>query len=75
MLADEVIDLDNDKSVKARKRKTKHDISGKAPERKRRAVKKSKYLESPYDEAVYESKCNKMQKDISTFAWSNSLDE
>jgi hypothetical protein len=46
-----------------------------APERKRRAVKKSKYLESPYDEAVYESKCNKMQKDISTFAWSNSLNE
>ena len=41
----------------------------------RKAVKKSKYLASPYDEAVYESNASKMQTDISTFAWSISHDE
>jgi hypothetical protein len=47
---------------------------GTYPER-RRAVKKSKYLASPYDEAVYESNATKIQKDISTFVWSISHDE
>jgi len=62
--------------VQTKKRK-KHDILysiGTYAER-RRAVKKSKYLASPYDEAVYESNASKMQKDISTFAWSTSHDE
>jgi len=48
--------------------------TGTYPER-RRAVKKSKYLASPYDEAVYESNATKIQKDISTFAWSISNDK
>ena len=62
--------------IKEKKRK-KHDMlysGGTYPER-RRAVKKSKYLASPYDEAVYESNASKMQKDIPTFAWSISHDE
>lgn len=49
---------------------------GTYPERRRsRSVKKSKYLASLYDEAVYESNATKMQKDISTFAWSISHDK
>ncbi|RHN59965.1 hypothetical protein MtrunA17_Chr4g0019921 [Medicago truncatula] len=76
VLPDAIIDLDNVETVQKKKRK-KHDMlysGGTYPER-RRAVKKSKYLASPYDEAVYESNATKMQKDISTFAWSISHDK
>ena len=68
--------LDNVKTVQTKKRK-KHDMlysGGTYPER-RRVVKKLKYLESPYDEAVYESNATKMQKDISKFVWSISHGE
>jgi hypothetical protein len=44
------------------------------PER-RRAVKKSKYLASPYDDAVHESSTTELQKNLSTYAWSPDLDE
>jgi len=76
VLRDEIIDLGNVETVQTKKRK-KHDMlysTGTYPER-RRAVKKSKYLASPYDEAVYESNATKIQKDISTFAWSISHDK
>ena len=76
MLRDEIINLDNVETVQTKKRK-KHDMlysAGTYPERTR-AVKKSKYLASPYDEAVYESNATKIQKDISTFAWSISHDK
>jgi len=54
VLPDVIINLDNVQTVQTKKRK-KHDMlyyGGTYPERKR-AVKKSKYLTSPYDEAVY----------------------
>jgi hypothetical protein len=76
VLPEQIINMDNVKTVQRKKRK-KHDMlysDGTYPEH-RRTVKKSKYLESPYDEAVYESNANKMQKDISTFVWSISHDE
>ena len=76
MLPDVIINLDKVQTVQTKKRK-KHDMlysGGTYPERKR-AVKKSKYLASPYDEVVYESNATKMQKDISTFVWSISHDE
>jgi hypothetical protein len=38
-------------------------------------VKKSKYLESPYDDAVHESTATELQKNLSTYAWSPKLDE
>jgi hypothetical protein len=44
------------------------------PER-RRAVKKSKYLASPYDDDVHESTASELQKNLSTYAWSPELDE
>jgi hypothetical protein len=65
--------LDNVEIVQTKKRK-KHDMlypSGTYPER-RRALKKSKYLTSPYDETVHESNATKKQKDLSTYAWSIS---
>jgi hypothetical protein len=76
VLPEQIINMDNVKTVQRKKRK-KHDMlysGGTYPER-RRTVKKSKYFASPYDEAVYESNANKMQKDISTFVWSISHDE
>jgi len=76
VLLDVIIKIDNVQTVQTKKRK-KHDMfysGGTYPER-RRAVKKSKYLASPYDEAVYESNATKIQKDISTFVWSISHDE
>jgi len=76
VLLDELINLDNVKTVQTKKRK-KHDMlySGGTYPKRRRVVKKSKYLTSPYDEVVYESNATKMQKDISTFVWSISHDE
>ncbi|PNX87890.1 Ulp1 protease family C-terminal catalytic domain containing protein, partial [Trifolium pratense] len=76
VLPDEIIDLGNVETVKTKKR-NKHDMlysDSTYPER-RRAVKKSRYLTSPYDEAVYESNASKLHKDISTYAWSISHDE
>ncbi|PNX62025.1 Ulp1 protease family C-terminal catalytic domain containing protein, partial [Trifolium pratense] len=43
------------------------------PER-RRPVKKSKYLQSPYDKAVNDSSATKLQKYIASYAWSPSHD-
>ncbi|KAK2389147.1 hypothetical protein QL285_062764 [Trifolium repens] len=71
-LPDEIIDLDN---VTTKKRK-KHNMlysDSTYPER-RRAVKKSKYLESPYDDAVHESTSSELEKQLSTYAWSPELD-
>ncbi|WJX55613.1 1-aminocyclopropane-1-carboxylate synthase [Trifolium repens] len=76
VLPDEVIDVDSAEPVKKKKRRT-HDMlysSGPIPERKR-PLKKSKYLSSPYDEAVHESKATKKQKDLATYAWSDVLDK
>ncbi|GAU47527.1 hypothetical protein TSUD_114960 [Trifolium subterraneum] len=59
-----------------RKRSRKHDIlEDFTYVDRRRAVKKSKYLTSPYDDAVYESTATKLQKDVSTYAWSTALDK
>ncbi|WJX24987.1 1-aminocyclopropane-1-carboxylate synthase [Trifolium repens] len=71
-LPDEIIDLHN---VTTKKRK-KHNMlysDSTYPER-RRAVKKSKYLESPYDDAVHESTSSELEKQLSTYAWSPELD-
>lgn len=60
-----------------KKKRRNHDMlysSGAIPERKR-PLKKSKYLSSPYDEAVHESKATKKQKDLATYAWSDAHDE
>ncbi|KAK2362967.1 hypothetical protein QL285_087987 [Trifolium repens] len=76
VLPDEVIDVDNAEPVQKKKRRT-HDMiysSGAIPERKR-PLKKSKYLSSPYDEAVHESKATKKQKDLTTYAWSDVHDK
>ncbi|XP_045827148.1 uncharacterized protein LOC123918979 [Trifolium pratense] len=70
---DEIIDLDN---VTPKKRK-KHNMlysDNTYPER-RRAVKKSKYLASPYDDAVHKSAATELQKKLSTYAWNPELDE
>ncbi|KAK2423330.1 hypothetical protein QL285_033790 [Trifolium repens] len=69
---DEIIDLDN---VTTKKRK-KHNMlySDSTYSERRRAVKKSKYLESPYDDAVHESTSSELQKQLSTYAWSPELD-
>ena len=76
MLPDVIINMDNVQTVQTKKRK-KHDMfySGCTNPERKKAVTKSKYLASPYDEAVYESNATKMQKDISTFVWSISHDE
>jgi len=53
VLRDEIIDLGNVETVQTKKRK-KHDMlysASRYPER-RRAVKKSKYLASPYDKGL-----------------------
>ncbi|XP_045791474.1 uncharacterized protein LOC123886184 [Trifolium pratense] len=55
--------------------KRKHEKEDRTYPERRRAVKKSKYLTSPYDTAVYESTATKLQKDICTYAWSSSIDE
>ena len=68
--------MDSAEPVKKKKRRT-HDMlysSGPIPERKR-PLKKSKYLSSPYDEAVHESKATKKQKDLATYAWSDVHDK
>ncbi|KAK2415577.1 hypothetical protein QL285_038046 [Trifolium repens] len=68
VMSAEIIDLDN---VTPKKRK-KHNMlysDSTYPER-RRVVKKSKYLESPYDDAVHESTTTELQKILSTYAWS-----
>ncbi|CAJ2651784.1 unnamed protein product [Trifolium pratense] len=44
------------------------------PER-RRPVKKSKYLQNPYDKAVNDSSATKLQKYIASYAWSPSHDQ
>ena len=67
-MPDEIIDLDN---VTPKKRK-KHNMlyfDSTYPER-RRMVKKSKYLESPYDDVVHENTTTELQKILSTYAWS-----
>ena len=68
--------MDDAEPVQKKKRRT-HDMlysSGAIPERKR-PLKKSKYLSSPYDEAVHESKTTKTQKDLATYAWSDVHDK
>jgi hypothetical protein len=75
-MPDEIIDLDNVQTVTTKKRK-KHNMlySDSTYLERRRAVKKSKYLESPYDDAVHESTATELQKNLSTYAWSPKLDE
>lgn len=76
VMPDEIINLDNVQTVTAKKRK-KHNMlysDSTYPER-RRAVKKSKYLDSPYDDAVHESTATQLQKNLSTYAWSSELDQ
>ncbi|KAK2416264.1 hypothetical protein QL285_038674 [Trifolium repens] len=71
-LPDEIIDLDN---VTTKKRK-KHTMlySDSTYQERRRAVKKSKYLESPYDDVVHEFTSSELEKQLSTYAWSPELD-
>ncbi|KAK2354923.1 hypothetical protein QL285_092385 [Trifolium repens] len=73
MLPDEIIDIDN---VTPKKRK-RHNMlySDRTYPERRRVVKKSKYLESPYDDAVHESSTTELQKQLSTYAWSPDLDQ
>ncbi|GAU48060.1 hypothetical protein TSUD_377340 [Trifolium subterraneum] len=74
VLPDQVIDLSQEVTMK-RKRSRKHDdIMDRTYVDRKRAVKKSKYLTSPYDDAVYESTASKLQKDVFTYAWSTALD-
>ncbi|XP_039686928.1 uncharacterized protein [Medicago truncatula] len=76
VMPDEIINLDNVQTVTTKKRK-KHNMlysDSTYPER-RRAVKKSKYLDSPYDDAVHESTATELQKNLSTYAWSSKLDQ
>jgi hypothetical protein len=73
VLPDEIINLD-DVTTKKRKKHNMLYSDSTYPER-RRAVKKSKYLASPYDDAVHESTASGFQKNISTYAWSPELDE
>jgi hypothetical protein len=73
VLPDEIINLD-DVTTKKRKKHNMLYSDSTYPER-RRAVKKSKYLASPYDDAVHESSTTELQKILSTYAWSPDLDE
>ncbi|RHN51385.1 putative Ulp1 protease family catalytic domain-containing protein [Medicago truncatula] len=76
VMPDEIINLDNVQTVTTKKRK-KHNMlysDSTYPER-RRVVKKSKYLDSPYDDAVHESTATELQKNLSTYAWSSELDQ
>jgi hypothetical protein len=73
VLPDEIINLD-DVTTKKRKKHNMLYSDSTYPER-RRAVKKSKYLASPYDDAVHESSTTELQKNLSTYAWSPDLDE
>ncbi|XP_045831926.1 uncharacterized protein LOC123923280 [Trifolium pratense] len=75
VLVDEIIDLSQADTVKPTRMKRKHEKEDRTYPERRRAVKKSKYLTSPYDTAVYESTATKLQKDICTYAWSSSIDE
>ncbi|KAK2455536.1 hypothetical protein QL285_002978 [Trifolium repens] len=69
----EIINLD-DVTTKKRKKHNMLYSDSTYPER-RQAVKKSKYLASPYDDAVHESTASELQKNLSTYAWSPDLDE
>ncbi|KAK2387645.1 hypothetical protein QL285_061397 [Trifolium repens] len=73
LLPDEIIDIDN---VTPKKRK-RHNVlySDRTYPERRRMVKKSKYLESPYDDAVHESSTTELQKQLSSYAWSPELDQ
>ncbi|WJX61883.1 1-aminocyclopropane-1-carboxylate synthase [Trifolium repens] len=73
LLPDEIIDIDN---VTPKKRK-RHNVlySDRTYPERRRMVKKSKYLESPYDDAVHESSTTELQKQLSSYAWSPKLDQ
>jgi DTW domain-containing protein YfiP len=73
MRPDEIIDLDS-VTPKKRKRHNMLYFDSTFPER-RRMVKKSKYLESPYDDAVHESSTTELQKNLATYAGSPDLDE
>ncbi|XP_045822012.1 uncharacterized protein LOC123914896, partial [Trifolium pratense] len=75
VLVDEIIDLSQEDTVKPTRVKRKNEKEDRTYPERRRAVKKSKYLTSPYDTAVYESTATKLQKDICTYAWSSSIDE
>ncbi|XP_045797652.1 uncharacterized protein LOC123891809 [Trifolium pratense] len=75
VLVDEIIDLSQEDTVKPTIVKRKNEKEDRTYPERRRAVKKSKYLTSPYDTAVYESTATKLQKDICTYAWSSSIDE
>ncbi|GAA0143558.1 hypothetical protein LIER_35763 [Lithospermum erythrorhizon] len=70
-----IINLDDDDGddvkIEKKNKKRKHPMlysQGTYPDR-RRPIKKSKYLLSPYDDDVYESNASKLQKDIATYAW------
>ncbi|XP_045810763.1 uncharacterized protein LOC123905174 [Trifolium pratense] len=74
VLPDQIIDLSQEVTMKPKRRK--HEVvEDRTYLDRRRAVKNSKYLTSPYDDAVYESTASKLQKDVSTFAWSTALDK
>ncbi|KAK2397369.1 hypothetical protein QL285_058948 [Trifolium repens] len=72
VLPDQIIDLD-DITTKKRKKHNMLYSDTSYPER-RRAVKKSKYLASPYDDAVHESTASDLQKILSSYAWSPDPD-
>ncbi|KAK2352397.1 hypothetical protein QL285_096390 [Trifolium repens] len=72
VLPDQIIDLD-DITTKKRKKHNMLYSDTTYPER-RRAVKKSKYLASPYDDAVHESTASELQKILSSYAWSPDSD-
>jgi hypothetical protein len=72
VLPDQIIDLD-DITTKKRKKHNMLYSDTTYPER-RRAVKKSKYLASPYDDAVHESNASELQKILSSYAWSPDSD-
>ncbi|XP_045788494.1 uncharacterized protein LOC123883641 isoform X2 [Trifolium pratense] len=74
VLPDQIIDLGQEVTTKPKRRKNQV-MEDRTYLDRRRAVKKSKYLTSPYDDAVYESTASKLQKDVSTFAWSTALDK
>jgi hypothetical protein len=73
VLPDEIINLD-DVTTKKRKKHNMLYSDSTYPER-RQEVKKSKYLASPYDDAVHESSTTELQKNLSKYAWSPDLDE
>lgn len=76
-LPDEVIDLFDEEVETGKTRKRKPDVlyTGSISPQRRRLVRKSKYLTSPYDVAVFESKTSELQKKVSTYAWSIELEE